>query len=61
MVLILKKGATKEEIAELENKLYNQKTSAGFDAKKFNGILKMPEDPVIIQKKLRDEWERNFG
>lgn len=61
MVLVLKKGATKDEIAELEKKLYSEKSSVGFNAKKYNGVLKLEEDPMVIQKKLRDEWERNFS
>ena len=61
MVLVLKKGASKDEIAELEKRLYQEKTTAGFDAKKFNGALKLQEDPIEIQKKLRDEWERDFS
>lgn len=27
-----------------------------FDAKKFIGILKVDEDGLVIQKRLRDEW-----
>ena len=27
------------------------------DTKKFCGILKLKEDPLAIQKKLRDEWQ----
>jgi uncharacterized protein (UPF0335 family) len=61
MVLVLKKGATKAEIAALEKKLYGRKKSIGFDAKKYNGILKLEQDPLTIQKQLRDEWERNFS
>jgi hypothetical protein len=58
---VLKKGATKDEIAELEKKLYRVGLTGGFNAKKYNGVLKMQEDPLAVQKKLRDEWERNFG
>ena len=61
MVLVLKKGASKEEIEAIDKKLYRKKASIGFDAKKYNGILKLKKDPLIIQKKLRDEWERNFS
>lgn len=59
MVLVLKKGATKKEIEALEKKLYKEKPFRGFNAKKYNGVLKMQlkEDPLIIQKKMRDEWE----
>ncbi len=61
MVLILKKGATREEITALEKKLYGKKAPGGFNAKKYNGVLRLKEDPLAIQKKLRDEWERNFS
>ena len=61
MVFLLKTGATKDDIAELEKRLYRDKSSAGFDAKKYNGVLKIPEDPMMIQKQWRDEWERNFS
>jgi hypothetical protein len=27
------------------------------DIRKFVGTIKFKEDPLIIQKKLRDEWE----
>jgi hypothetical protein len=61
MVLILKKGASKKEIDALEKKLYKEKPSRGFNAKKYNGILKTKEDPLAFQLKLRDEWERDFS
>lgn len=61
MVLILKKGAGKKEIEAIEKKLFKEKVTRGFNAKKYNGILKLKEDPLAVQKKLRDEWERNFS
>ena len=61
IVLVLKKGAGKKEIALIEEKLYSSKTTAGFNAKKYNGVLKLKSNPLSIQKKLRNEWERNFG
>jgi uncharacterized protein (UPF0335 family) len=61
MVLVLKKGAAKHEIAALEKQLYTRKASAGFDAKKYNGVLKLKQDPLTIQKQLRDEWETDLG
>jgi len=27
------------------------------DTKKFCGVLKVKEDPLAIQKRLRDEWQ----
>jgi uncharacterized protein (UPF0335 family) len=61
MVLVLKKDATKKDIAAIEEKLYGNKQASGFDAKKYNGILKLEEDPLTIQLKLRNEWERDLG
>jgi hypothetical protein len=61
MVLVLKKGASKKDIALIDQKLYNGKTATGFNAKKYNGVLKLKSSPLSIQKKLRNEWERNFG
>lgn len=56
MVTVIKKGATKEEIAE-KLKILNQHTSKkGFEAHKFSGILKSDQDAVEIQRRLRDEW-----
>jgi len=61
MVLILKKGASKKDIAAIEKKLYKDKVLSGFNAKKYNGVIKLKEDPLTIQKRLRNEWERNFN
>ena len=59
MVLIIKKGASLMELKEIEKKLSLYKT--GFHSEKYNGILKFKEDALIIQNKLRDEWERDFS
>ena len=61
MVLVLKKGASKKDIEDIEKKLYSEKPAAGFDAKKYNGTLKLSENPLDTQNRLRNEWERNFG
>ena len=61
MLLVLKKGASKKEIEAIEKKLYKEKVSGGFNAKKYNGVLNQTEDPLTIQLKLRDEWERDLG
>ena len=58
MVLILKDGATKEEIETIEKKLYKETSKSGFNAKKYNGIIKLKDDPLEIQKRLRNECER---
>jgi hypothetical protein len=63
MVWILKNGATKKEIDAIEKKIARRRSVSGFDAKKFNGILKkrIKKDPLEIQTNLRNEWERTAG
>jgi len=54
MVLVLKKGATKKEMQSIHKKLQNQ---VGVNTKKYCGTIKLKEDPLTIQKKMRDEWK----
>lgn len=65
MTLTLKRGASSKEIDLLEKKLarrmQRKKNFKGFDAQKYNGKLKLKQSPLTIQKKLRDEWEKNPG
>lgn len=57
MVLVLKRGASKEEIEQMNIKLSQMPFRKKLDARKYCGVIKLKEDPLIIQKKLRDEWE----
>lgn len=65
MILTLKKGVDRKEIKLLEEKLAHRmqqkKSDKGFDAGKYNGVIKLKGDPLEIQRRLRDEWERDFG
>jgi hypothetical protein len=54
MVLVLKKGASKKEINLIKKKF---STVEGVDTKKFCGSIKLKEDPLTVQKSLRDEWK----
>jgi len=54
MVLVLKKGASKKEMESIAAKLQFTK---GVDTKKYCGTVKLKEDPLVIQKRMRDEWE----
>lgn len=56
MVTIIKSGTSKKTIDEKLEKLYQQE-EAGFDAKKFCGSLKLNDDALLIQKRLRYEWK----
>ena len=54
MVLVLKKGASKKDMDNISDKL---QTVKGVDTKKYGGTIKLTEDPLAIQKKMRNEWE----
>lgn len=56
MITIIKQGSTRELINALLAKLFEKKKTKGIDAYKYCGRLKLNEDPLTIQKKLRDEW-----
>ena len=59
---VLKKGATKDELRAVDEKLFPKaNANTGFDAAKYNGTVKFTEEALLIQKQLRDEWERNIG
>ncbi|MEO8885254.1 MAG: hypothetical protein ABI367_04265 [Mucilaginibacter sp.] len=61
MVLLLKKGANKKDIEAIEKKLYKEKALSGFNAKKYNGVLSLKEDPLTSQLNLRNDWERDIS
>ena len=54
MVLVLKKGASKQEMSNISSKL---RVVKGVNTKKYCGVIKLKEDPLEIQKKMRDEWQ----
>ncbi len=58
--MIIKKGASEKEILKMQEKL-SKKKSSGFKANKYKGKIKFNKDALLIQNKLRDEWERNIG
>jgi len=57
MVTIIKKGASKDNIKSLLENRQKTKRPKKIDVKKYCGILNLKEDPVMLQKKWRDEWE----
>jgi hypothetical protein len=54
MTIILKKGKKLSDILPPNSNGNGQKK---LDAKKFVGKIKFTEDSLVIQKKMRDEWE----
>jgi hypothetical protein len=57
MVTIIKKGTSKDNIKSLLEKRQKTKRPKKIDVKKYCGILNLKEDPVMLQKKWRDEWK----
>lgn len=57
MVLVIKRGASKEEIEALKKKIASAQVKKGVNTKKYCGVLKLDEDPMAIQNRLRDEWD----
>jgi hypothetical protein len=51
---IIKKKSKRKDIARKFEKAI---TNSGVDTKKYCGVIRLSEDPLQIQKKLRDEWE----
>lgn len=56
-VIILKKG---EDIDKLKSKMNDaRKKMQGLNAQKYTGVIKLKEDPVSYQKRIRKEWNGN--
>jgi hypothetical protein len=55
MVTIIKKGTSREKIrAALKKRAVKVK---GPDLKKYCGSISLKEDPLMLQKAFRNEWE----
>jgi hypothetical protein len=57
MVTVLKQGSTKENIRLLLKSLDEKRNIRGLDAYKYCGIIDLIEDALVIQKRMRNEWE----
>lgn len=58
MVVVIKRGMSKQRIQMQLRKLRTQRAKATkpVDVYKYVGVLKLDEDPVALQRKWRDEW-----
>ncbi len=54
MVTVIKKGSDKKKIEKALSKIKGKKK---FDAYKYCGTVKLKEEPLEIQKKMRHQWE----
>lgn len=58
MVIVVKRGTSRKRIKELMRKLMSSRARpARPDIFKHCGVLKLKEDPLVLQKRWRDEWE----
>jgi hypothetical protein len=55
MVTTIKRGTSREKIKTALKK--RQLKVKGPDIRKYCGSITLTEDPLDMQKKLRDEWE----
>ena len=56
MVAILKQGATKEYIQKLLDKITKEMHPTGVNTQKYCGTIKLKDDALTVQKRMRDEW-----
>ncbi len=54
MITVINKSIKKEEF---DKKLSEFNNSKKLDSYRFCGIIQLVEDPLSIQKKMRDEWK----
>lgn len=57
MAVIIKKSDSKETLDKLLTKLQSKRNKKGVDTSKYCGVINLKEDPLEIQRKLRDEWD----
>lgn len=48
-----------EEIRAIEKIVFKTGTTTGFDAKRYNGLFSLADDPMKIQEKIRNECNRS--
>ena len=57
MVTVIKYGSDKKKIKSMLESLKKQKSNTGIDAYKYCGVITLAEEPLLIQKEMRNEWE----
>ncbi|MDQ3100402.1 MAG: hypothetical protein M3R08_03370 [Bacteroidota bacterium] len=59
--IVFKRGMTKQQINALWKKIHEGRSKRGRrsvpDIWKFCGVIKLKEDPMVIQQRMRDEWD----
>ena len=57
MVTVLKRGSTSQTIKKILEYIEEISPKKGLNASKYAGTVKIKEDGLSLQKRLRDEWE----
>jgi tripartite-type tricarboxylate transporter receptor subunit TctC len=58
MVVIVKRNTPRKQLKALLRKAKATPVKGkGLDARKHLGTVKLKQDPVTIQRRLRDEWD----
>jgi hypothetical protein len=59
--IVFKSGMTKAQIDALWKKVHAGRRKRSKrplpDIRKFCGVIKLKEDPMVIQQRMRDEWD----
>jgi hypothetical protein len=57
MTTIIKRTTTRKQLAALLKGKRRTRKAKGVDVKSFAGKLKLEDDPLAIQKRMRDGWK----
>jgi hypothetical protein len=57
MIATLKQGSGIKAMNEIYERISALRTLKGIDARKYCGILRLKESPLLIQRKMRNEWK----
>jgi hypothetical protein len=57
MVTVIKKDTASQTIKSLLEQGARQKPRKKIDIEKYCGTIKLTEDPLLLQKKWRDDWK----
>ncbi len=56
MIAILKQGESKKNMLKLLEELRKSRKRKSINIRKYCGVIKLKEDALAIQKRMRDEW-----
>jgi hypothetical protein len=57
MTVIVENGINNQEFKKILSNIQDKKKSKPVDTMKYCGVIKLSQDPLIIQKEMRNEWK----